>query len=93
MIDCFLCGNSSTLDDSIHVSLTSSTSHNNGNTPSIILGNTKVSEDLNTGCPALEYNKDYLVSCGIELELAGDIEHKNQIFGSKAGLGNYDQIT
>ena len=49
----FAWGNSITINDSIHVSLTSNTSHNNGNDPCISFGNTRIFEDLNTGCPAL----------------------------------------
>ena len=89
---------SNVLDDSLHVALTTNTSHNNGIVPSIILGNTRVYEDLDTGCPALEYNKDYLIKVhftlvlGMELDLATDVAGSNIVFSYKAGLGNHNVV-
>ena len=81
------------LDDSLHVWFTSNTSHNHGNVPSIVLGNTRVYEDLDTGCPALACNQYYLIKVrfaftfGIELYVATDVPCSSIVFSYNAGIG------
>ena len=61
-----------------------------------VLSNTRIFENLNTGCPALGYDTDYLVlihftpSFGIEVSLATDVEGRNKVFTYNVGVAEHD---